>query len=149
MALRLWHDIREIAFFLSETGPVTEQQRRGGERAVQPQEQQGKRELLFKDIQHIKCIFAAKKNDLLHGFKESLAIVHEGHDELQLSASRLHRCWRETDNTAFNNRTTETEDNHIFLEKRALVMGLHTFVLQQTFLPELIYGHTKNVQLDV
>lgn len=34
-----------------------------------------------------------KKKNLLHGFEESLAVVLEGHDELQLSASRLHRCW--------------------------------------------------------
>lgn len=149
-----WHSgfdtISERLLFFSVRPDPSLNSREGEVRGLfSCKKQQGKRGVLFKDIQHIKCFFAAKKNDLLHGFKESLAVVHEGHDELQLSASRLHRCWRETDNTAFNNRTTETKVNYIFLEKRALVMGLRTFVLQQTFPPEWIYSHTKNVQLDI
>lgn len=36
---------------------------------------------------------AAGEANLLHGFEESLAVVLEGHNELQLRASRLHRCW--------------------------------------------------------
>lgn len=36
--------------------------------------------------------------NLLHGLEESLAVVLEGHDELQLSSSRLHRCRGKTDN---------------------------------------------------
>lgn len=33
-----------------------------------------------------------EKRNLLHGFEESLAVILEGHDELQLSSSRLHGC---------------------------------------------------------
>ncbi len=50
--------------------------------------------------------FGWKVKHLLHRFKQSLAVVLKGHDEFELSASRLHCCWGKTDNTAINNTLT-------------------------------------------
>lgn len=66
----------------------------------------GLQETIFLHICCIKRIFADKQSNLLHRFEQSLAVVLEGHDELQLSASRLHCCWSQTHNTGINNTFT-------------------------------------------
>lgn len=50
----------------------------------------------------------SRRGHLLHGLEESLPVVLEGHDELELSSSRLHRCWGKTDtkNKKKQNRKT-------------------------------------------
>lgn len=47
----------------------------------------------------------SRRGHLLHGLEESLAVVLEGHDELQLSSSRLHRCRGKTDNNKKKRQT--------------------------------------------
>lgn len=57
----------------------------------------------------------SRRGHLLHGLEESLAVVLEGHDELQLSSSRLHRCRGKADNN--NKKKKSVRQRQIGREK--------------------------------